>query len=83
MKINKEQISDSNKSDLDSHKNHFNFLADSLTKKGVDVESIVTRLADFQVAIPSWALGEEVRVLDVFHFMESLQIWSKKLRMLV
>ena len=57
MKINKEQILDNNKRDLDSHKNHFNFLADSLTKKGVDVENIVSRLADFQVAIPSWALG--------------------------
>jgi len=57
MKIKKEQILDSNKSAIDSHKENFNFLADRLTNKGYDVEAIVSKLTGFQVAIPSWALG--------------------------
>ena len=57
MKINKDQISDSNKAGLDSHKESFDFLANKLTKNGHDVNNIVSKLAEFQVAIPSWALG--------------------------
>ena len=57
MRIEKEQVHDLNKKDLDSHKASFNFLADMSSKNGVNVDTIVDRLADFQVAIPSWALG--------------------------
>lgn len=39
------------------HKKHYQFLHASLSAKGVDVEDIVDRIRDFQVAIPSWALG--------------------------
>ncbi|MFZ1791025.1 MAG: TIM barrel protein [Saprospiraceae bacterium] len=35
----------------------FDFLRNTLVKKGLDVEQILSQLADFQVAIPSWALG--------------------------
>ena len=57
MKVNKEQITNANKKDLKLHNDHFNFLADSLTNNGIDVDTIVSRLSKFQVAIPSWALG--------------------------
>ncbi len=35
----------------------FDFLANQLTKSGIDVDEVVKKLAEFQVAIPSWALG--------------------------
>jgi len=57
MKIEQNHIQDTNKKDLTSHQEHFAFLSNSLTKKGVDVNKIISKLQDFQVAIPSWALG--------------------------
>tara|TARA_B110001450_G_scaffold255889_1_gene284614 strand:+ start:1160 stop:2440 length:1281 start_codon:yes stop_codon:yes gene_type:complete len=57
MKIQKEQVIDINNSSINSHKDNYNFLANQLTNKGYNVDSIVSRLAEFQVAIPSWALG--------------------------
>ncbi len=57
MKIQKEQILDFNKSGLENHSENFDFLANKLTKQGADVNAIVSKLAAFQVAIPSWALG--------------------------
>ncbi|MCL4113832.1 UNVERIFIED_CONTAM: hypothetical protein GTU68_041394 [Idotea baltica] len=35
----------------------FEVLANQLVAKGVDAESVVGKIIDFQVAIPSWALG--------------------------
>ncbi|APY11655.1 sugar isomerase [Seonamhaeicola sp. S2-3] len=57
MKIIKDQISDLNQKSLKNHEESFDFLASKLSKQGYDVESIVSKLAKFQVAIPSWALG--------------------------
>ncbi|TWO34491.1 sugar isomerase [Seonamhaeicola sediminis] len=57
MKIQKQQVLESNKSSLKSHEENFDFLANKLSKNGHDVKSIVSKLSDFQVAIPSWALG--------------------------
>ena len=57
MKIQKEQLLDINNSSMDSHEDRYNFLANQLTKKGYNVEDIISRLAEFQIAIPSWALG--------------------------
>ncbi|MFS4482784.1 sugar isomerase [Hyunsoonleella sp. 2307UL5-6] len=57
MEINKDQISESNKKGLSSHSENFDFLANKLAKNGHDVNAIVSKLAKFQVAIPSWALG--------------------------
>ena len=57
MRIDKQQITNVNQKALDSHTKAFNFLADTLTKKGVEVNQIVQKISDFQVAIPSWALG--------------------------
>lgn len=57
MKIQAQSIQDANKNLLDAHKDNFDFLASKLTKNGHNVESILNKLAEFQVAIPSWALG--------------------------
>jgi len=57
MKIQKEQILDFNKKGLENHNEDFDFLANKLTKKGHNVSEIASKLAEFQVAIPSWALG--------------------------
>jgi len=57
MKIEQNHINDTNEKDIKSHQVHFDFLTNTLTKNGVDVDEIVSKLKDFQVAIPSWALG--------------------------
>ncbi|PQJ30748.1 sugar isomerase [Nonlabens arenilitoris] len=57
MNVTKQQIQDENKKHLDAHHNSYNYLADSLTKNGHNVDHILKQLSDFQVAIPSWALG--------------------------
>ena len=57
MRIQKEQISAANKSELSAHNDSFDFLANKLTKNGYNVNDIISRLSEFQVAIPSWALG--------------------------
>ena len=57
MKITKDQIQDLNKKEAADHAEHFGFLKLALDKKGIDAEKIVAKLADFQGAIPSWALG--------------------------
>ncbi len=57
MKLDKQQLEDQNKKDLGNHKKQLDLLSESLTDQGVDVQKIISKLADFQVAIPSWALG--------------------------
>ncbi len=57
MRIDKSQLDDINKKNEVHHREHFDFLADRLAKNGNDVEGILKKLSDFQVAIPSWALG--------------------------
>ncbi|AJR03991.1 sugar isomerase [Siansivirga zeaxanthinifaciens] len=57
MKIEENHIQNVNNNDLKSHNDHFDFLSNSLNNKGVDVNNIVKKLQEFQVAIPSWALG--------------------------
>ncbi|WP_157206337.1 sugar isomerase [Mariniflexile maritimum] len=57
MKIEQHHIQDANKKALKSHQEHIDFLTNSLTNKGVNVEAVIKKIQDFQVAIPSWALG--------------------------
>lgn len=57
MKIDQNQIENTNKKDIQSHQENFDFLANKLSKQGHNVSDIVFKLAEFQVAIPSWALG--------------------------
>lgn len=57
MKIDKAQLEESNNKKLPEHNASYDFLLNDLSKKGYDIESILKKLSDFQVAIPSWALG--------------------------
>ncbi|MCL4137044.1 UNVERIFIED_CONTAM: hypothetical protein GTU68_012586 [Idotea baltica] len=57
MKLNKEQLQDINSKLINDHNDNFDFLANKLSKKGHNVSEIISKLSQFQVAIPSWALG--------------------------
>ncbi|MCL4143163.1 UNVERIFIED_CONTAM: hypothetical protein GTU68_040440 [Idotea baltica] len=57
MRIDKNQLTDHDQKGLEEHSSRFDFLANGLSKKGYDVNEVVKKLQDFQVAIPSWALG--------------------------
>ena len=57
MRLETQQISDNNKSHIDTLRNQVDFLSNQLDKNGVNVAELIQKLADFQVAIPSWALG--------------------------
>jgi len=53
MQIEKYKISEHNQSLLKEHQRKFEFIAGGVR----DVEKILQKLIDFQIAIPSWALG--------------------------
>src|SRR5438552_7416113 len=53
MRIEKGKIDEHNESLLEAHKRKFEFTASTTSNIG----SIIQRLMDFNVAIPSWALG--------------------------
>tara|TARA_R110000744_G_scaffold25126_1_gene62432 strand:- start:5202 stop:6482 length:1281 start_codon:yes stop_codon:yes gene_type:complete len=57
MQLYKDQIATENKRQENDHRGRFNFLSDQLDQQDKDVNTILRKLADFQVAIPSWALG--------------------------
>ncbi len=57
MRIDKEILQEKNQKDLKSHQEKFDFLSNVLVKDGCNVPDIINKLSEFQVAIPSWALG--------------------------
>ncbi|MEP2688614.1 sugar isomerase [Maribacter dokdonensis] len=57
MIIEKNQLDDVNKKDIIEHNENFDFLTNKLAKKGANVDAIIKKIEDFQIAIPSWALG--------------------------
>jgi len=57
MIIEKEKIQEINKSRLSNHFDDLERLKSHLDGKGINADSIIEKLAAFQVAIPSWALG--------------------------
>jgi len=57
MQLAKERIHQYNQSVLEDHKVSFDQLADRLDNKGIDVPEVVKKVKNFQIAIPSWALG--------------------------
>ncbi len=58
MRIAETQIQEQNSLLINDHKKSFEQLAEKLDKKNVDISLILERLKDFQIAIPSWALGQ-------------------------
>jgi L-rhamnose isomerase/sugar isomerase len=57
MRIDKNQLDDVNRKDIIEHNEHFDFLANKLAKNGKNVDAIIKKIEEFQIAIPSWALG--------------------------
>lgn len=57
MRITREQIGAHNEKHLKTHRIQFNALKQALEEKGMDVNGMLQQLRQFQVAIPSWALG--------------------------
>ncbi|KQN32646.1 sugar isomerase [Pedobacter sp. Leaf41] len=55
MNIEQNQIEKHNDSLSSSHQRKLNFLKEDWSH--VDLESVIQKLVDFQIAIPSWALG--------------------------
>ena len=53
MILRKEQIEKSNQEDLSKHKKSLEFISGEIN----NVDKVIRKLIDFQVAIPSWALG--------------------------
>jgi L-rhamnose isomerase/sugar isomerase len=53
MRIEKNRIADHNSSLLSGHKRKFEFATENIS----NVEQIIQKLIEFNVAIPSWALG--------------------------
>src|SRR5678815_3954354 len=53
MQVSKEKIREYNQPLLKEHQKRFDFIS----SQAEDVETILKKLIDFQVAIPSWALG--------------------------
>ena len=57
MHLTPEQLHTTNQPALARHDTDYDYLAARLSGNGTDVEALVKQLADFQVAVPSWALG--------------------------
>jgi L-rhamnose isomerase / sugar isomerase len=60
MKIQPSQIAAHNASLKNDHREAYDFLKLQLDKKDIDAGALTERLQNFQVAIPSWALGTGV-----------------------
>lgn len=78
VEINK--IKAFNEAHLSEHNRSWDFLAESLTRKGVDLDPLIKTLGDFQIAIPSWALGTGELDLEGSHKGENPPIWRIKLK---
>jgi len=57
MIIGKDIIEQHNKNEVENFNSDYAYLSDKLTRSGSNVVEIVNKIADFQIAIPSWALG--------------------------
>lgn len=57
MKIKNSQIEASNQQYLDHQLKRYHFLKTQLEREQTDVDQLIAQLQQFQVAIPSWALG--------------------------
>lgn len=57
MQLDKQQIVDYNTPKVEELTSQIDFLGNQLDKKGIDIKNVIQKIADFQVAIPSWALG--------------------------
>ena len=57
MKITKTELANYNENNKQDHYEKFGFLSLQLDRLEINVDDIIEKLKEFQVAIPSWALG--------------------------
>lgn len=57
MQLDKNQIKSLNEQALPDHRESFEYLSERLNRQNLEVEKLIQKIQDFQVAIPSWALG--------------------------
>jgi L-rhamnose isomerase/sugar isomerase len=55
--LDRDIVQRTNESLEDAHRRDLDMLAEQLRRRGVEIDPVLARLALFQVAIPSWALG--------------------------
>lgn len=55
--LNQHDVQSHNSSRLQEHTAEFERLANALSQQSKDIETVLDRIAAFEVAIPSWALG--------------------------
>ena len=53
----KDHIEEYNHKNRAEHEFRFQYTAELLSRRGIDVQSIIDKIIAFQIAIPSWALG--------------------------
>lgn len=46
-----------NENHLSDHKRNWDFLMESLAHKSIDLDELINEIGNFQISIPSWALG--------------------------
>ncbi|MEX2594877.1 MAG: sugar isomerase [Anditalea sp.] len=57
MRVEDQLIAAHNEQTLPDHRESFNYLKGRLEKKAIDFHHVIGKIKDFQIAIPSWALG--------------------------
>ncbi len=57
MELDLQQIHANNNINIQAHNARFDFLVNELDKQGIDHVSVIDKLSNLQIAIPSWALG--------------------------
>ena len=53
----KDKIEEYNHKNRAEHPFRFEYTAELLNRKGINVQAIIEKIKAFQIAIPSWALG--------------------------
>lgn len=57
MRLDQQAIQDQNKKILSRHRSSLDYINKRLSEDGHDVEGLIKKISDLQIAIPSWALG--------------------------
>ena len=57
MRVSKDQIDSFNQKNMKEHQSSFDALSNIMASKGVDVDTLVSKVSKFHIATPSWALG--------------------------
>lgn len=57
MKLSSEKIKEYNQAIKQSHGDELDHISSKLAKEGFDSNELINRIKDFQIAVPSWALG--------------------------